>query len=96
MSNYSFKPLGNNIINNENREVIISNSNIKGYNKLENISSIDCSILENAEISSSKLIGLKDEMIIDQKILDYSAHLAQPNQGEISQNSIITNEIEIL
>lgn len=35
-------------------------------------------------------------MIVDQRILDYSAHLAQPNQGEISQNSIITNEIEIL
>lgn len=51
---------------------------------------------ENAEISSSKLIGLKDEMIIDQKILDYSASLAQPNQGEISRNSIITNDIEIL
>lgn len=42
------------------------------------------------------LIGLKDEIIIDQKIIDYSAHLAQPNQGEISQNSIITKEIEIL
>ena len=81
---------------NNKKEVIISNSNIKGYNKLENISSIDCSILENAEISSSKLIGLKDEMIIDQKILDYSASLTHPNQGEVSQNSIIINDIEIL
>ena len=84
------------IVNNENREVIISNSNIKGANELENITSIDCSILENAEISSSKLIGLKDEMIIDQKILDYSAHLAQPSQKEVSPNSIITNDIKIL
>lgn len=32
-------------------------------------------------------------MIIDQKILDYSAHLAGPSQKEVSQNSIITNEI---
>lgn len=94
--NNSILSHGEIIINNENREVIISNSNIKGYNKLENISSIDCSILENAEISSSKLIGLKDEMIIDQRILDYSANLAQPKQGEISRNSIITNDIEIL
>ena len=94
--NNSILSHGEIILNNKNREVIISNSNIKGYNKLENISSIDCSILENAEISSSKLMGLKDEMIVDQRILDYSAHLAQSNQGEISQNSIITNEIEIL
>lgn len=94
--NNSILSHGEIILNNENREVIISNSNIKGYNKLENISSIDCSILENAEISSSKLIGLKDEMIIDQKILDYSAHLAQPSQKEVSSNSIITKEIEIL
>lgn len=94
--NNSILSHGEIIINNENREVIISNSNIKGYNKLENISSIDCSILENAEISSSKLIGLKDEMIIDQKILDYSAHLAGPDQKEVSPNSIITNNIEIL
>ena len=81
---------------NNKKEMIISNSNIKGSNELKEISSIDCSILENAEISSSKLIGLKDEMIIDQKILDYSAHLAQPSQKEVSSNSIITNEIEIL
>ena len=81
---------------NNKKEMIISNSNIKGSNELKNISNIDCSILENAEISSSKLIGLKDQMIIDQKILDYSAHLAQPNQREISSNSIITKEIEIL
>lgn len=94
--NNSILSHGEIIINNEHREVIISNSNIKGYNKLENISSIDCSILENAEISSSKLIGLKDEMIIDQKILDYSAHLAGPDQKEVSPNSIITNDIEIL
>ena len=94
--NNSILSHGEIIINNENREVIISNSNIKGYNKLENISSIDCSILENAEISSSKLIGLKDEMIIDQKILDYSASPAQPSQKEVSSNSIITNNIEIL
>ena len=94
--NNSILSHGEIIINNENREVIISNSNIKGYNKLENISSIDCSILENAEISSSKLIGLKDEMIIDQKILDYSASPAQPSQKEVSSNSIITNDIEIL
>ena len=94
--NNSILSHGEIILNNENREVIISNSNIKGYNKLENISSIDCSILENAEISSSKLIGLKDEMIIDQKILDYSASLAHSSQRDVSQNSIITNEIEIL
>lgn len=84
------------ILNNKNREVIISNSNIKGYNKLENISNIDCSILENVEISSSKLVGLKDEMIIDQKILDYSAHLAQSDPKEVGPNSIITNKIEVL
>ena len=94
--NNSILSHGEIIINNENREVIISNSNIKGYNKLENISSIDCSILENAEISSSKLIGLKDEMIIDQKILDYSAHLAQSDPKEVGPNSIITNKIEVL
>ena len=94
--NNSILSHGEIIINNENREVIISNSNIKGYNKLENISSIDCSILENAEISSSKLIGLKDEMIIDQKILNYSASLAHSSQRDVSQNSIITNNIEIL
>ena len=50
----------------------------------------------NAEISSSKLIGLKDEMIIDQKILDYLASLAHSSQRDVSQNSIITNNIEIL
>lgn len=94
--NNSILSHGEIIINNENREVIISNSNIKGYNKFKNISSIDCSILENAEISSSKFIGLKDQMIIDQKILDYSAHLAHSNQEEVTSNSIITKEIEIL
>ena len=52
----------------------------------------NCSILENAEISSSKLIGLKDEMIVNQKILDYSASLAHSSQRDISQNSIITNK----
>lgn len=82
-------------LNNEENMVIL-NSNIKGKIYLQNISGIDCSILENAEISSSKLIGLKDEMIIDQKILDYSAHLAGPDQKEVSSNSIITKEIEIL
>lgn len=94
--NNSILSHGEIILNNENREVIISNSNIKGYNKLEDISSIDCSILENAVVSSSKLIGLKDEMIVNQKILDYSAHLAGPDQKEVSPNSIITNNIEIL
>lgn len=94
--NNSILSHGEIILNNENREVIISNSNIKGYNKLKNISSIDCSILENAEISSSKLIGLKDEMIVNQKILDYSASLAHSSQRDISQNSIITNKIETL
>ena len=94
--NNSILSHGEIILNNKNREVIISNSNIKGYNKLENISSIDCSILENAVVSSSKLIGLKDEMIIDQKILDYSASPVQPSQKEVSSNSIITNDIEIL
>lgn len=81
---------------NNKKEMIISNSNIKGSNELKNISSIDCSILERVEINSSKLIGLKDEMIIDKKILDYSAHLAHSNQKEVSSNSIITNNIEIL
>lgn len=94
--NNSILSHGEIIINNENREVIISNSNIKGYNKLENISNIDCSILENVEISSSKLVGLKDEIIIDQKILDYSAHLAQSDPKEVGPNSIITNKIEVL
>ena len=35
-------------------------------------------------------------MIIDQKILDYSASLAHSSQRDVSQNSIITNNIEIL
>jgi len=92
--NNSILSHGELILNNENREVIISNSNIKGNNKLENISSIDCSILENAEVNSSKLTELKDEMIIDQKIDDYSAHLARLKQEEKGQKDIMINNSE--
>lgn len=94
--NNSILSNGEIFLNNEAGLVTISNSTIKGCNGIGNITSVDCSILENAIVNSSKLIGLKDEMIIDQKILDYSASLAHPDQKEVGQNSIITKEIEIL
>ena len=83
-------------LNNEAGLVTISNSNIQGSNGIKNITSVDCSILKDAIIYSSEPIEVRDEMVVDKKILDYSTHLAQPNQKEASQNSIITKEIEIL
>lgn len=83
-------------LNNETGLVTISNSNIQGSNGIKNITSVDCSILKDAIIYSSEPIEVRDEMVVDKKILDYSTHLAQPNQKEVSQNSIITKEIEIL
>lgn len=83
-------------LNNEAGLVTISNSNIQGSNGIKNITSVDCSILKDAIIYSSEPIEVRDEMVVDKKILDYSAHLAQPSQKEVSSNSIITNEIEIL
>ena len=72
-------------LNNEAGLVTISNSNIKGTNEIKNITSIDRSILEEATIHSSKPVELRDEMIIDQKIDDYSAHLARSKQEEKGQ-----------
>lgn len=83
-------------LNNETGLVTISNSNIQGSNGIKNITSVDCSILKDAIIYSSEPIEVRDEMVVDKKILDYSTHLAQPNQKEVSQNSIITKEMEIL
>ena len=83
-------------LNNEAGLVTISNSNIQGSNGIKNITSVDCSILKDAIIYSSEPIEVRDEMVVDKKILDYSTHLAQPSQKEVSQNSIITNEIETL
>ena len=83
-------------LNNETGLVTISNSNIQGSNGIKNITSVDCSILKDAIIYSSEPIEVRDEMVVDKKILDYSTHLAQPNQKEVSPNSIITNKIEVL
>lgn len=63
-------------LNNE-ENMVISNSNIKGKIYLQNISGIDCSILENSTIASSKIMPIEDAEIKGKDFQDY--YLYQQN-----------------
>lgn len=51
--------------------MVISNSNIKGKIYLQNISGIDCAILENSTIVASKSMPIEDAEIKEKNIQDY-------------------------
>lgn len=57
-------------LNNE-ENMVISNSNIKGKIYLQNISGIDCAILENSTIVASKSMPIEDAEIKEKNIQDY-------------------------
>lgn len=51
--------------------MVISNSNIKGKIYLQNISGIDCAILENSTIVASKSMPIEDAEIKEKDIRNY-------------------------
>ena len=57
-------------LNNE-ENMVISNSNIKGKIYLQNISGIDCAILENSTIVARKSMPIEDAEIKEKNIQDY-------------------------
>lgn len=57
-------------LNNE-ENMVISNSNIKGKIYLQNISGIDCAILENSTIVAKKSMPIEDAEIKEKNIQDY-------------------------
>lgn len=86
-------------LNNEEK-MVISNSNIKGKIYLQNISGIDCSILENSTIASNKIVPIEDAEIKEKNIQDYCLyqksfrnHIEQ-EQKEIGK--VNTESLEVL